>query len=348
MTIRRLSVTDLPGLARLHSPFAMSLDWELALPRSLDLLPWRSLLPYHVSGACTLVFRRAGQSAAVQAEARPGPDKCTILRLGLAPQADPAILVPLLEALCVPMPWITGRAASSPRWPATTASASSAGWTSWPTPTRPSTAWCARRPARRRSPARRPPSPCAPCAPGTSGGCTPCTRRSRRGPVQLLEGLTSDDWEFRLPHRVAWPGLASEVRLVLEAEAGVSGYLTLTRGRRGHRMEMMVHPRQRELAGPLLQAGLDVAAHWPPLPVYCGLRGYQAELGQVLESAGFQPMGAQTLHGEADGRARAAAPARLRAGAGAPPGAGGHARARGACRGEACLALTGDSRRALR
>ena len=60
-------------------------------------------------------------------------------------------------------------------------------------------------------------------------------------------------------------------------------------------MEMMVHPRQRDLAGPLLQAGLDVAASWRSLPVYCGLRGYQSELGLVLAGAGFQSMGAQTL-----------------------------------------------------
>jgi hypothetical protein len=93
MTIRRLMFTDLPGLARLRPPFAMSMDWELALPRSLDLMAWRSLLPYDVSGACTLVYQEGSQLAAVQAEARPGPDKCTIMRLGLAPQGDPAILV---------------------------------------------------------------------------------------------------------------------------------------------------------------------------------------------------------------------------------------------------------------
>lgn len=294
MTIRRLTFTDLPCLVRLRPPFAMSVDWEVTLPRSLDLLPWRSLLPYHVSGACTLVYQEGSQLAAVQAEARPGPDKCTIMRLGLAPQADPAILVPLLEALCVhAVDHGAGRVfaavaddegASLLRRLDFVAYADETIYRMVNEETREEevtrkAASFAIRPLRSRD---------------VWGVHTLYAAVTPR-PVQLLEGLTSDDWEFRLPHRVAWPGLTSEVRLVLEAEAGVGGYLTLTRGSRGHRLEMMVHPQQRVLAGPLLQAGLDVAAHWPPLPVYCGLRGYQGELGQVLESAGFQPMGAQTL-----------------------------------------------------
>ncbi len=294
MTIRRLAVTDLPGLARLRPPFAMSMDWELTLPRSLDLLSWRSLLPYHVSGACTLVYQEGSQLAAVQAEARPGPDKCTILRLGLAPQADPAILVPLLEALCVhAVDHGAGRVFAAVADDEGASLLRRLDFVAYADET---IYRMVREETREEEVTRQ----------AASFAIRSLRSRDVWGvhtlyaavtprPVQLLEGLTSDDWEFRLPHRVAWPGLTSEVRLVLEAEAGVGGYLTLTRGSRGHRLEMMVHPRQRVLAGPLLQAGLDIAAHWPPLPVYCGLRGYQGELGQVLESAGFQPMGAQTL-----------------------------------------------------
>ena len=293
MTIRRLTFTDLPGLARLRPPFAMSMDWEVTLPRSLDLLPWRSLLPYHVSGACTLVHQE-GAFWLPSGRTRPGPDKGTIRRLGLAPQADPAILVPLLEALCVhAVDHGAGRVfaavaddegASLLRRLDLVAYADETIYRMVREETREEevtrqAASFAIRPLRSRD---------------VWGVHTLYAAVTPR-PVQLLEGLTSDDWEFRLPHRVAWPGMASEVRLVLEAEAGVGGYLTLTRGSRGHRLEMMVHPQQRVLAGPLLQTGLDITAHWPPLPVYCGLRGYQGELGQVLESAGFQPMGTQTL-----------------------------------------------------
>jgi hypothetical protein len=294
MTIRRLSFTDLPGLSRLRSPFAMSTDWELTLPRSLDLLPWRSLLPYDVSGACTLVYLEGCPLAAVQAEARPGPDKCTVLRLGLAPQADPAILMPLLEALCIhAVDHGAGRVFAAVADDAGASLLRRLDFVAYADET---IYRMVREETREEEVARQ----AAPFAirhlrSRDVWGVHTLYAAVNPRPVQLLEGLTSDDWEFRLPHRVAWPGLAAEVRLVLEAEAGVSGYLTLARGSRGHRMEMMVHPRQRVLAGPLLQAGLDIAARWPPLPVYCGLRGYQGELGQVLESAGFQAMGAQTL-----------------------------------------------------
>jgi hypothetical protein len=294
MTIRRLTFTDLPGLARLRSPFAMSMDWELALPRSLDLLAWRSLLPYHLSGACTLVSQEGSQLAAVQAEARPGPEKCTIMRLGLAPQSDPAILAPLLETLCVhAVDYGAGRIFAAVADDEGTSLLGRLGFLAYADET---VFRMVREETREEEVTLQ----------AASFSIRHLRSRDVWGvhtlyaavtprPVQLLEGLTSEDWEFRLPHRVAWPGMASEVRLVLEAEAGVSGYLTLTRGSRGHRMEMMVHPRQRVLAGPLLQAGLDIAARWQPLPVYCTLRGYQGELAQVLESAAFQSMGAQTL-----------------------------------------------------
>lgn len=287
-------VTDLPGLARLRPPFPMSMDWELALPRSLDLLAWRSLLPYHVSGACTLVYQEGSELAAVQAEARPGPDKCTIMRLGLAPDGDAATLAPLLEALFV-------HAVDHGACRVFAAVAEGEGTALFRrldfVPYADETIYRMVREETREEEVTRQPASFAIRSLRSRDvwGVHTLYSAVAPRPVQVLEGLTSDDWEFRLPHRVAWPGMASEVRLVLEAEAGVSGYLTLTRGSRGHRMEMMVHPRQRVLAGPLLQAGLDIAAHWPPLPVYCGLRGYQSELGQVLESAGFQPMGAQTL-----------------------------------------------------
>ena len=294
MTIRRLTFTDLPGLARLRPPFAMSMDWELALPRSLDMLAWRSLLPYHVSGACTLVYQEGSELAAVQAEARPGPDKCTIMRLGLAPQGDPGILMPLLEALCVhAVDHGAGRVFAAVADDEGVSLLSRLDFVAYADET---VYRMVREETREEEVTRQAASfAIRPLRPRDVWGVHTLYAAVTPRPVQLLEGLTSEDWEFRLPHRVAWPGMASEVRLVLEAQAGVSGYLTLTRGSRGHRMEMMVHPRQRVLAGPLLQAGLDIAAHWRPLPVYCSLRGYQSELGQVLESAGFQSMGAQTL-----------------------------------------------------
>jgi hypothetical protein len=279
---------------RLPQPFPMSVDWELALPRSLDLLPWRSLLPHHLSGACTLISEEGALLASVQAEARPGPDKCTIMRLGLAAQADPALLVPLLEALCVhAVEHGAGRVFVAMADEDGANRLSRLGFVACADETiyrmvseetreeeiTRKAASYAIRPLRSRD------------VWGVHSLYAAVTPR----PVQLLEGLTSEDWEFRLPHRVDWPGMASEVRLVLEADAGVGGYLTLTRGSRGHRMDMMVHPRQRALAGSFLQAGLDIAARWPALPIYCGLRGYQGELGQVLESAGFQAMGGQTV-----------------------------------------------------
>jgi N-acetylglutamate synthase-like GNAT family acetyltransferase len=272
----------------------MRLDWELALPRSLDLLAWRSLLPFHLSGACTLINQEDSQLAAVQAEARPGPGKCALMRLGLTPHTNSSILSPLLEALCVhAVEHGAGRVFAAIADEEGASLLRRLGFLAYGDET---IYRMIREETREEEVSRQ----------AASFAIRPLRARDVWGvhtlyaavtprPVQLLEGLTSEDWEFRLPHRVAWPGMASEVRLVLEAEAGVSGYLGLTRGRRGHRMEMMVHPRQRALAGPLLQAGLDIAARWQPLPVYFALRGYQSELAQALESAGFETVGAQTL-----------------------------------------------------
>ena len=114
-------------------------------------------------------------------------------------------------------------------------------------------------------------------------------------PIQLIEGLISDDWEFRMPRWLWLPGGPLEVRLVLEAEAGIGGFVCLARGSRGHRLQIMVDAAHRHLATPLLQAALGIAADWAPLPLICPLRGYQSELGSVLEAAGFQPIGEQTL-----------------------------------------------------
>jgi hypothetical protein len=114
-------------------------------------------------------------------------------------------------------------------------------------------------------------------------------------PAQLVENLTSDNWEVPSPGWRSWLKRRCEQHLVLEVEASICGYLYLARGRKGHSLEMMIHPQRRDLAVHLLQAGLCQSASYPPLPTYCALRSYQAELGGILESAGFEAIDQQTL-----------------------------------------------------
>jgi len=294
MTIRPLTLSDLPALAHLQPPWRLSLDWEFTQPLTMRLLAWRSLLPYQMSGACTLVHQEGGLLGQVQAEARPGRDKWTVLHAALAPQADPAILVPLLEALCVrAAAHGAGRVFAAAAEPDATALFRRLTFAAYAD----ETVYAMTSEETREEVISRQPAPFAirPQRSRDVWGVHSLYAAVTPRPIQLMEGLISDDWEPRLPGWLGWPGHPLEIRLVLEAEAGISGFLRLTRGRRGHRLELMVHPAHRDLAAPLLQAGLSVAADWPPLPLVCPVRGYQSELGSVLESAGFAAVGAQTL-----------------------------------------------------
>lgn len=293
-TQRPLLLGDLPALSRLTIPLPLGLDWELTHPLSFRLLAWRSLLPYQMSTACTLVAEAGGLQAAVQAEARPGRDKWTILHAARGPETDPGVLPPLLETLCArAAAHRAGRVFVAAPEAAITELFRRLGFAAYASE---AIYRLVGEETREEVVDRRPvPFAIRPQRPRDVWGVHQLYCGITPRPIQLMEGLISDDWEFRMPRWLWLPGGPLEVRLVLEAEAGIVGYAGLTRGKRGHRLLMMVDAAHRQLATPLLQAALGVAADWAPLPIICPLRGYQSDLGSVLEAAGFQAMAEQTL-----------------------------------------------------
>ncbi len=293
MTIRPLAVGDLPALSRLHPPWRLSADWELVQPPGLRLLSWRSLLPHEVSGACALVSHDIALQALLQAEARPGRDKWTLMHAALAPDADPAVLVPLVEAMVA----CAGEHGAGRLFAAADDAAAlalrRAGFAAYAD----ETIYHCTGGETREEVVSRPPAAYAirPQRSRDVWGVHTLYAAVTPRPVQLIEGLISDDWEYPLHPWLAMISGQPEPRLVLEAEAGVCGFASLVRGQKGHRLEFMVHPRYRSLTEPLLQAALDVAARWPERPLYCPVRGYQSELGVALESVGFAPLVSQTV-----------------------------------------------------
>lgn len=293
MSIGPLALGDLPALSRLKPPWRLSVDWELTQPPGMRMLAWRSLLPPEVSGACTLVSHDIVLQALVQAEARPGRGKWTLMRAALAPDADPAALVPLLEAMIT----CAGEHGAGRLFAAADDAAAvalrRAGFAAYAD----ETIYQLTGGETREEVISRPPASYAirPQRSRDVWGVHTLYAAVTPRPVQLMEGLISDDWEYPLHPWLAMLSGQTEKRLVLEAEAGVCGFASLVQGQRGHRLELMVDPRYRRLAAPLLQAALEVAARWPQRPLYCPARGYQSELGAALESVGFQPLVSQTV-----------------------------------------------------
>ncbi len=287
-------MTDLPTLGRLKEPWTLSLDRQLTRPTTPQEIGRASLLPYEVSGACTLVYQEGSLLGYVQTEAGADRDRWAVLHLGLASQADLRPLAALLEQLCYrAAEHGAGRVFAAVVDEAGVDLFRRAGFVAYADETlyrmvgeetreeeiarlvatfairvqRPRDVWGIH---------------------SLYGAVTP-------RPVQLVENLTSDYWEAPAAGWRAWLGGKPEARLILEVEAGVCGYLRLAPSWQGHRLEMMIHPQRREMAGHLLQAGLNLLADYPPLPLYCALRGYQAELAGVLEPAGFRAVGSQSL-----------------------------------------------------
>ena len=293
-SIRPLSLVDLPALGHLDTTLPLGMDWELTLPLAIRLLAWRSLLPYQMSSACSLVYLDPALQALVQAEARPGRDKWTVLHVATAASADQTALLPLLETLCTrAAAHRAGRVFAAASSDAATDLFRRLSFSAYATET---VYRLVGEETREEVVARKPAAyAIRPQRPRDVWGVHQLYAAITPRPIQLIEGLISDDWESPMA-RWGWvPGGPLEVRLVLEAEAGIGGFVCLSRGRLGHRLQIMVDTQHRHLATPLLQAALGVAADWAPVPLICPLRGYQAELSLVLEAAGFQPIGEQTL-----------------------------------------------------
>lgn len=76
---------------------------------------------------------------------------------------------------------------------------------------------------------------------------------------------------------------------VLEDAGGVVGHVQIFRGRRGHWLEIALHPDAQELALKLVDGALALLRDLPARPVYCPVRTYQNYLKPALLARGFTP-----------------------------------------------------------
>ncbi len=111
--------------------------------------------------------------------------------------------------------------------------------------------------------------------------------------VQYAEALTSQCWD--VPRKRQLGGYGCQAWLVEEGHQIVA-YARVDSRPDAHLLSVLARPDRRVVAEDLLATVMSRLAVESPRPVYCHLRGYQAELSHLLEDAGFQPEGSRDLH----------------------------------------------------
>ncbi|HID87245.1 MAG TPA: hypothetical protein EYP55_07675, partial [Anaerolineae bacterium] len=104
--------------------------------------------------------------------------------------------------------------------------------------------------------------------------------------VQQTEGLGEGSWDSS---PVGWWRGGRDERYVWEVGGEIVGYLRLIGGRKGHWLKALLHRDAQDRAEEFLRWGLALLAEYPPRPVYCSVRGYEAGLQWALKRVGFQP-----------------------------------------------------------
>ena len=102
--------------------------------------------------------------------------------------------------------------------------------------------------------------------------------------VQQAEALTDSKGFEWLSGPVEW---SQGEGFVFEDPSGIAGYGHLMPGRTGHWLSILIHPRACDRAGKLLDYGLALLNYYPPYPVYCAVRQYQAGVLGPLQERGF-------------------------------------------------------------
>lgn len=104
--------------------------------------------------------------------------------------------------------------------------------------------------------------------------------------VQQTEGLAEGSWDSS---PVGWWRGGRDERYVWEVDGEIVGYLRLIGGQKGHWLKALLHHDAQDRAAEFLRWGLALLADYPPRPVYCSVRGYEAGLQWALKRVGFQP-----------------------------------------------------------
>jgi hypothetical protein len=113
--------------------------------------------------------------------------------------------------------------------------------------------------------------------------------------VQYAEAYTSHRWDVR-GRSDRLTGLMVRGWLIEDGHH-VLGYARVLSNGSTHIMELLSHPERRDVIEPLLDGVLNrVARGGHARELYAVIRGYQSEIGALLEQRGFAPVVEQDLH----------------------------------------------------
>jgi hypothetical protein len=113
--------------------------------------------------------------------------------------------------------------------------------------------------------------------------------------VQYAEAYTSHRWDVR-GRSDPLTGLMARGWLI-EVGHHVLGYVRVLSAGSTHIIEVLSDPERREVIEPLLDGALNrILRGGHPRELYAVIRGYQAEVGTLLEPRGFTPVVEQDLH----------------------------------------------------
>ncbi|HET8522273.1 MAG TPA: hypothetical protein VFL82_03510 [Thermomicrobiales bacterium] len=113
--------------------------------------------------------------------------------------------------------------------------------------------------------------------------------------VQYAEAYTSHRWDVR-GRSDRLTGLMARGWLIEDGHH-VLGYVRVLSAGSTHIIEVLVDPERREVIEPLLDGALNrIVQGGHTHELYAVIRGYQTEIGSLLEQRGFAPVVEQDLH----------------------------------------------------
>lgn len=111
--------------------------------------------------------------------------------------------------------------------------------------------------------------------------------------VQYAEAITSHSWDLAAQ---SVPGGARVAGWLVEADQQIVAYARVVSYREAHAIEVLVLPERREVFRQLVSTVFAELGKMAARRVYLTLRGYQADLGQVLEEFGMGIQLEQDVH----------------------------------------------------
>lgn len=112
-------------------------------------------------------------------------------------------------------------------------------------------------------------------------------------PVQQAEGSATAERDFvgSLPW---WKNRRVEEYVLADGDE-IQAHLRVVGGEEGHWVNLTAKPEAHRQGDQLLSESLSTLSGYPPRPLYCGIRDYEAGLRGSLEALGFEPIASELL-----------------------------------------------------